>query len=179
MKKFIKYFCLILILIYGVYCLISSGLFRKKNSDPGYPSSPEEINTSVFNHFDPYGGYQTLHINMDNNEHYVVLANPIVKDSIVSCLDFLLYNAKNSFYTIDEFDETEKNGNEITIPIYVKKISFFEPQINPPTPLCLENITISPGDIIDVHIIDEKSKEKEVKFISEVGGHICTSKVME
>ena len=176
-------------LILGIVLfLLFSGEFRKKklecNPPCSYPTTPGEINKQVFNSLDPKGGYQPLHINMSNNEHYVILAKPKTKGLLIIGLHFLLYNAKNTFFTIKDIEEPNKKGNTLNISILVKRCSYFDTQVQSPVfvSLTAEN-QLKKGDSIDIDLpprsSNESSKIRAFAFASEVGGHICTSRVMK
>lgn len=177
---------IVTLFILGIFFfLLFSGKFRAKKLECPpkchHPTTPGEINKQVFNRFDPKGGYQPLHINMDNNEHYVIIAKAETKDSLITGLHFLLYNAKNAFFKIGHIKEPVKNGKTLDISIIVKRCSFFDAQVQSPVFVPLTNILLKDVDLIDIHLPSKPTNESS-KFevlASEVGGHICTSILMK
>ena len=173
-------------IILGVFLfLLFSGEFRAEKlecpSPCPYPTTPNEINGEVILGFSASRDFQPLHINMDNNEHYVILAKAETRGSLITGLHFLLYNAKNTFYTIDAIKEPTKDGDTLDISLTIKRSSFFGSQVQSPIFVPLPAGQLNNGDLIDIHLPDithDETSEIGV-FASEVEGHICTSRVME
>lgn len=171
----------------AIIFILLSGVYRLENKNcvspdgTKYPCTPEQINKQVMNNFAPDGGYQPVHINMDNNEHYVILAKAEQpKHSKKMKLKFLLYNAKNSFFYIKSVGEPSLKESTLNVSIVVKRSGFFKPQIQSPKSVLIDTSQFSKAKYIDIHLGDSAPKiaKNPQFFAAEVGGHICTSKVM-
>ena len=185
MKTKISLFALTTIIVGILLFLLFSGEFRKEKLECHppchYPTTPNEINDQVVLGFSIYGDFQPLHINMDTNEHFVILAKPETRDSLITGLHFLLYNAKNTFYRIDTIKEPIKDGDTLNISLIIKRCGFFDAQVQSPIFIPLTAGLLKKDDFIDIHLPDITQQEAPEIGVraTEVGGHICTSRVME
>lgn len=178
MKKKLIVIIILLVLLSIILSTLSAGFYRSKNSDQDYPSMPDQINKQVLLGFDLTKNFQPIHINMDRNEHYVLLAKSILKGDKYD-LKLLIYNAPNTFYTIDDIEDYNFNHDTLKIFIRLKKIGFFSSQVQSPKCLSLPKDTMSKVEFIDVRLMDRSSRKEISRLASEVGGHICKSRIIK